>query len=43
MLILDRPITLRDTMFLKYEVASLFKKILTKADLPYMFDQVNKK
>ena len=43
MLILQRPLTLRDTMQLKYDVASVYKKILTKADLPYTFDQQNKK
>jgi len=43
MLILNRKITLRDTMTLKYNVASTFKKILINADIPYYFDQVNKK
>jgi len=43
MLILNRKITLRDTMTLKYDVATTFKKILINSDIPYYFDQVKKK
>jgi len=43
MLILERPTTLRDTLQLKYNVVAVYRKILNFADLPYFFDQINRK
>lgn len=37
-----KPITLRDTLILKYEVVCNYSKVLKHTDLPYEFDQVEK-
>jgi hypothetical protein len=40
--IITRPINLRNTLELKYEILVVYKNILVHADLPYYFDTLSK-
>jgi len=42
MLILVRPINLRNTLRLKYEEAAVYRTILAHSDLPYTFDEIKR-
>jgi hypothetical protein len=42
MSIIVRPITLRDTLELKYNIVAVYRDILNHADLPYTFDELKK-
>lgn len=42
MLILIRPINLRNTLRLKYEEAAVYRNILAHSDLPYTFDEIKR-
>lgn len=42
MSIIVRPVNLRHTLTLKYNIISVYRNILEHADLPYTFDLINK-
>lgn len=42
MSIIVRPISLRDTLLLKYNIVAVYRDILNHADLPYTFDELKK-